>query len=93
VLDEIFEDHDIKKILFFGDDSQYDLDIYHHFADKFPDSVLGIFIHRTKGLEGKKEVRWKMDIENSLKKVHFYSHFEEIYTPLNQILDEITIRS
>ena len=93
VLDEIFEDHAIKKILFFGDDSQYDLDIYHHFATKFPDSVLGIFIHRTKGLEGKKEILWKKDLENALKNVHFYSSFEEIYTPLNSILDEITLRS
>ncbi len=93
VLDEIFEDHKTNKILFFGDDSQYDLDIYTHFESKFPNSVLGIFIHRTKGRHRKKETEWKNNIQNQLKNVHFYSSFEEVLTPLNLILDEITIRS
>jgi len=93
VLDEIFEDHKSNKILFFGDDSQYDLDIFDHFERKFPNSVLGIFIHRTNGRFGKKEIEWKKDIQNRLKNVHFYSSFEEVLTPLNLILDEITDRS
>jgi len=93
VLDEIMAQYPDKKLIFFGDDSQFDLEIYSHFALKFPTSVNHIFIHRTKQRVSKKEKRMKIDQRYIDAKINFYSHFKEIEDTLNTIVNETIIRS
>lgn len=87
-LDEIVKDFPDKKFIFFGDDSQFDLDVYVHYAQLYPRSVLAIFIHRTKKRIRKKERDLKN--MNALKNVHFYSEYEEIEKEIKKLKDEIT---
>lgn len=93
ILDEIMVQYPDKKLIFFGDDSQYDLEIYSHFALKFPKSVNHIFIHRTKEKVSNKEKRMKIDQRYIDAEINFYTHFEEIENTLNTIVNETIIRS
>lgn len=93
VLDQILTHLPENRIVFFGDDSQYDLDIYTHFAEKFPDRINKIFIHRTRGRIGKKEVMYKLEENSMIEKVVFYHQFDQIEDQLNTIINETIIRS
>lgn len=88
VLDDIISQFPNNKIVFFGDDSQFDLDIYIHFAKLFPDEVGYIFIHRTMGIEGNKEIEWNLDTSYINDKVVFFSHFEEVEEYINLLVNE-----
>ena len=91
ILDELLQDHPLKYLIFFGDDSQYDLDIYHHFAEKWPDLVQYIFIHRSRKKVLNKEVEWKD--KGAHQNLYFYSEYEEIEPIIQSINHEHTIRS
>lgn len=88
-LDEIVKHFPVKKFIFFGDDSQADLEVYIHYANLFPESVLAIFIHRVKKRIRKKEREFMKADE--LKNVHFYSEFEEIESIIEKLNNEIAI--
>lgn len=93
ILDELLSNFPNNKVIFFGDDSQYDLDTYVHFAKLFPDSISRIFIHRTKGKRSKKEIKWNL-YENDLEgKVYFYNEFSQIENQINIIVNEAIISS
>lgn len=88
ILDELIRNFPRNKIVFFGDDSQYDLETYVHFAKLFPETILKIFIHRTKGEGSKKEAKWKIDDAYIKDKVYFYNEFNQIEDQINSIVNE-----
>jgi phosphatidate phosphatase APP1 len=90
VLDELIRNFPRNKIVFFGDDSQYDLDTYVHFAKLFPSTILKIFIHRIKGEGSKKEAKWNIDEAYIKDKVYFYNEFNQIEEQINTIVNEAT---
>jgi phosphatidate phosphatase APP1 len=90
ILDELIRNFPHNKIVFFGDDSQYDLDTYVHFAKLFPSTILKIFIHRTKGEGSKKEAKWNIDEAYIKDKVYFYNEFNQIEEQINTIVNEAT---
>jgi phosphatidate phosphatase APP1 len=92
VIDELFKQFPDHKVVFFGDDSQYDLDIYTHFEELFPNNILKIFIHRTRGKVRDKEIEWNLEAQNMLDKVCFYDSFEQIESTLKEINNEIILR-
>lgn len=93
ILDELFSNFPNNKVIFFGDDSQYDLETYVHFAKLFPRSISKIFIHRTKGKIGTKEINWNLDEDYLKDKVHFYNEFSQIEKQINTIVNEAIISS
>jgi len=91
ILDELINNFPTNKIVFFGDDSQYDLDTYTHFAKHFPGNVKKIFIHRTKGEESKRELNWNNSEDYIKDKVYFYNEFNQIEDQINTIVNEAII--
>lgn len=90
ILDELIRNFPRNKIVFFGDDSQYDLETYVHFAKLFPTTILKIFIHRTKGEGSKKEAKWNIGAPYIKDKVYFYNEFNQIEEQVNTIVNEAT---
>ena len=90
MLDELIEDHPLKYLIFFGDDSQFDVDIYSHYAEKMPDIVQYIFIHRSRKRVLKKEREWKN--KGAKQKLYFYSEYSEIQETIQSLKNELTLR-
>jgi phosphatidate phosphatase APP1 len=81
-----------KKVVLFGDDSQHDLQVFTDIAQQYPLQIQAAFMRRT-GLTKKHQGKvgsWKM--EGSDVSVHYYDAFEDIASPIQQLLDENTFR-
>lgn len=75
------------QMIFFGDDSQHDLNVFTDFAKMNPGRVRAIFIRKT-GYKNKN--LGEVDI---VPTTYFYEHYSDIKEILNSIKDEITFRS
>ncbi len=61
----ILENSSDKKFILLGDDTQYDMKIYHTITKSYPDKIIRIYIHKTRtALKGSKKE--EMDKLNSL---------------------------